>query len=1421
MSTHKKFHTYSEAKVAVKKLEIKTRQEYTKRYKEDPKLPSSPTLVYKDSWIGTLDFFSKEKPNYLTYDEAKKAVQVKGFQSVDEYLNGYKSDPKLAGNPRAVYKTNWLGWPDFLGTFYTTLTEAKKAALSIGARHMEEYRKNYKTDPKLPYHPNQLYRDSWVNWGDFLESKSFLYISYSQAQSAVRTLTITTHNEYQEHHKKDPRLPSNPSEYYVDNWINWNSFLDQQSCWYKTYAQAQTAVQIIGFKTMDEYESGYTQDIKLPRYPAKLYAGIWTSPSDFFGIRSEIYQSYTEAQFAVQKLGFHQPDEYKSGYKIDARLPKSPQKYYSTQWTSWKDFLVSSLNYYRSYSEAREACKKLGFKNSKDYQQGHLLDPKLPYVPHLIYQHDWINWGAYLSLTPPFYKTYIEAKNAVKQLNLNTAKEYQEIYKKYQELPRNPKEFYSSDWTTWLDFLDTKLTPSYSFLQAQSITQETGIKSAKEYREQCKADLKLPKDPHKFYTKEWTSWDDFLNPINADSLIKAKSIVQMAGISSAKEYGNRYKELKKNLPRNPNRVFASDWVNWYDFLGTEPNSFYSYTEASELIKASGVTKQNDYSLYRTKSKDKKLYNDPSAHYEEWINWFVFFGTEEPFQPKYIRGKYISWKTSIDLFMKKARGGTSKKTTLSKFVRLYIQKHSIGFSPIEFLCRKVIKTDLFDQFLESSFSLDQKKTAVTEINEFLDYVLLSELTIEDDETGELVRLNDAKNPFLNYYVDQPEITRPSESVKPRLQFIFIDNARKWIIPDSAKYFSDLNHLYDDFDSDWHEIDPILIDKSDPNCITKKITIKKSTKHYIWCPVNWIHTYVLMELPLRGRQIAYNDSGEADYEIPDIDENGNIFWKKNEGPLAGQTKNQSFVKKYPNDHLGYYSTTNKTSNSGDGFSVPWIPTKVAYWLIRLRNWQSKYNALKVVTPWANCTKTNFNTIQLKAKGQNCFLFRAFNKVEALSFQAALADRIAVALYHTQPLEIILATCPTSKLQSISHYKTLYSPHSMRVGLISAFIFEYGLPHEIVMKIVGHSTIVMTLYYAKIGSVTLTKRMEDGEKKALKDAVYSIQEYVEQQKIDELKNQGQLLSNTEELLANLDNDFPGTSFTFSDIGICPFANDRCYEGGEEIKNSRLHSPVPAGYRGKQNCIRCRFFITGPAYMGGLLSNYNEISLQTKKQSQLHAKVANKINMHEETLNKLDIEEYESQIQNLVFTDDPKRLLLERELRKLNTELEVTATKMDMFLCDLQCSYRLLIQCQDLLKKHSNSNENELMLIKQSDIEIIVSLEETSDFHQLSEICENAEIYDSANADLAITQRSQLLDNMVDSNGIKPFLFKLTEQQQLEAGNQVTRLMLARLKSWDKVSALVDGDLQLDDLLNNEKGLKEDIHSLFQDNSFSTIRI
>ncbi len=42
MSAKKNFYTYAEAKAAVQALKIESQPEYTKRYREDQRLPSSP-----------------------------------------------------------------------------------------------------------------------------------------------------------------------------------------------------------------------------------------------------------------------------------------------------------------------------------------------------------------------------------------------------------------------------------------------------------------------------------------------------------------------------------------------------------------------------------------------------------------------------------------------------------------------------------------------------------------------------------------------------------------------------------------------------------------------------------------------------------------------------------------------------------------------------------------------------------------------------------------------------------------------------------------------------------------------------------------------------------------------------------------------------------------------------------------------------------------------------------------------------------------------------------------------------------------------------------------------------------------------------------------------------------------------------------
>src|SRR5699024_6380913 len=119
------------------------------------------------------------------------------------------------------------------------------------------------------------------------------------------------------------------------------------------------------------------------------------------------------------------------------------------------------------------------------------------------------------------------------------------------------------------------------------------------------------------------------------------------------------------------------------------------------------------------------------------------------------------------------------------------------------------------------------------------------------------------------------------------------------------------------------------------------------------------------PLRGRQIAYNDSGEADEYIADIDSHGKIVWAENPSLWAGITKNQAFVSRMQDDQLGIYTTTNKTNNNGAGYTIPWIPEDLAYWLVRLRKWQQKYNPITKPSAWSKCKRTNMNALQLKAR------------------------------------------------------------------------------------------------------------------------------------------------------------------------------------------------------------------------------------------------------------------------------------------------------------------------------------------------------------------------------------------------------------------------------------------------------------------------
>jgi hypothetical protein len=91
--------------------------------------------------------------------------------------------------------------------------------------------------------------------------------------------------------------------------------------------------------------------------------------------------------------------------------------------------------------------------------------------------------------------------------------------------------------------------------------------------------------------------------------------------------------------------------------------------------------------------------------------------------------------------------------------------------------------------------------------------------------------------------------------------------------------------------------------------------KEAKRCCGAPFFWTYTYALMQLPARGTQIVYSDSGEADIEIPDF-VNDEVIWKQNESSMAGLTDNQGIVNKTVNGDFGVRYTSNKTHFSGKG-------------------------------------------------------------------------------------------------------------------------------------------------------------------------------------------------------------------------------------------------------------------------------------------------------------------------------------------------------------------------------------------------------------------------------------------------------------------------------------------------------------------------
>lgn len=143
---------------------------------------------------------------------------------------------------------------------------------------------------------------------------------------------------------------------------------------------------------------------------------------------------------------------------------------------------------------------------------------------------------------------------------------------------------------------------------------------------------------------------------------------------------------------------------------------------------------------------------------------------------------------------------------------------------------------------------------------------------------------------------------------------------------------------------------------------------------------------------------------------------------------------------------------------------------------------------------------------------------------------------------------------------------------------------------MKIVGHATVVMTLYYMKLSGENIADMMEKGSKQIREVARKAFIKDAHAAELDSLR---QVAFGASDAAYATFRSAPSGSLVSMNVGICPTGCTRCHEGGpllQKMGRQQVYAPV----QGLQsNCAGCRFQISGEPFLDGILAEFNTRNL------------------------------------------------------------------------------------------------------------------------------------------------------------------------------------------------------------------------------------
>lgn len=179
-----KFLTFDECIVYVKTLNIDSLIEWRKFKNRPSNIPSNPSIVFKKEWISWAHWLSSDKIHnknrkFYSFKECREISRGLGIISLKHWhiWSKLNNDNRIPSTPNQVYKDEWISWTDWLGNNnigkniikenFLAFDDARKYVHSLNIKNQSEWNKLIKP-VNIPSMPHRTYKKQWKGYGDWL-----------------------------------------------------------------------------------------------------------------------------------------------------------------------------------------------------------------------------------------------------------------------------------------------------------------------------------------------------------------------------------------------------------------------------------------------------------------------------------------------------------------------------------------------------------------------------------------------------------------------------------------------------------------------------------------------------------------------------------------------------------------------------------------------------------------------------------------------------------------------------------------------------------------------------------------------------------------------------------------------------------------------------------------------------------------------------------------------------------------------------------------------------------------------------------------------------------------------------------------------------------------------------------------------------